>query len=267
MHEKINKIYNNKILFSILKNDCIIYGDLIRTILFSDKTLEDYFSEQSSKNCITCFGSYKYKEIIERDLDKYTSSCIEDIDYGFKINLDKKTYIIKESKLYYFLEIIYIRTFTDLITQKIVLEKYINLDIDSLYVDRNGLGILTSCYLTHPNPFYKVITNIKNKKFKIVKEILDINLYEHIQKLKKLGWENNDAYFKSYDNLSNDEKALISNNNCGICYQQFNNEIIKLPCSHIFHTDCFNQYILSNLNKDYILCPYCVRKFSIKNLI
>uniref|UniRef100_A0A6C0IXN1 RING-type domain-containing protein n=1 Tax=viral metagenome TaxID=1070528 RepID=A0A6C0IXN1_9ZZZZ len=267
MYEKINIIYNNKIFFSLLKNDCIIYGDFIRTILFNDINLEDYLSSQSSKNYIKCFGSYKYKDIIERDLHKHTSSCIDEIDYGFNVNLDKKTYIVKDDKLYYFLEITYIKAFTHLITQKAIVEKYINLDIDSLYIDRNGIGILTSCYLTHPNPFYKVTNNIINKKFKIVKDILDINLFEHIQKLKASGWKNTEAYFKSYDNLSNDEKINLVNNNCGICYQQFNNEVIKLPCNHIFHVDCFNQYILSNLNKDSILCPYCVRRFSIKNLI
>ena len=267
MYEKINEIYNNKLLNSLLKNDCIIYGEFIRNILLEDITVEKFLLLYSTNNYIKCFASYKYKEIIERDLNKYTSSCIDEIEYGFNINIDKKTYIIKDNKFYYFLEIIYIKTYTHLITQKSVIQKYIDLDIDSLYIDRNGIGLLTSIYSTHPNPFFKVINNIKNKKFKITPDTVTLKTYETILKLKKSGWNNVDSYFKCYDAFTEEEKKYVSTNNCGICYQKFDTQVIKLPCNHYFHVECFSQYISSNLNQNIILCPYCVRRYSIKNLI
>ena len=43
--------------------------------------------------------------------------------------------------------------------------------------------------------------------------------------------------------------------NCSICMEQIekNNDIIKLPCKHLFHEECIKSHLL---NYDY-KCPLC----------
>lgn len=60
------------------------------------------------------------------------------------------------------------------------------------------------------------------------------------------------------DRIDKLEKNILENDtdvNCSICLEQLKkeNEIIKLDCSHIYHSDCIKTYLL---NYDY-KCPLC----------
>ena len=56
-------------------------------------------------------------------------------------------------------------------------------------------------------------------------------------------------------------KILADNygDNCTICVNNFNNNDIinKTPCEHIFHKDCFNQYLKNIKDNDKLICPNC----------
>ena len=71
MYDKLNALYNNEIISSLLKNDVIIYGKFVRNILIENISLNDYFSS-SSINTITCYAKSMYTPIITRDLNKYS---------------------------------------------------------------------------------------------------------------------------------------------------------------------------------------------------
>lgn len=50
------------------------------------------------------------------------------------------------------------------------------------------------------------------------------------------------------------EKIYKDNCNCIICMEEFkeNSELRKLPCDHLFHPECIDQWLLNEKN-----CPFC----------
>ena len=77
--------------------------------------------------------------------------------------------------------------------------------------------------------------------------------------MKNLGWRNKDSCIKCYEELSTEKKFIVELDNCPICYEKIDNSINYLPCGHSFHKSCLENYINNNLDKDYILCPYCIK--------
>ena len=140
------------------------------------------------------------------------------------------------------------------------------MDIDCLYIDRKTIGVLTEIYSNFPIPINTIINNIKNKKFKIVGNVNN-SLYNYIDNLKKDRWINIDNKLTFYNEFTHKEKLSIVNDKCGICYEQFDVFVYKLPCRHYFHINCLEEYILNNLSGEIIKCPYCTRSYSLTDLI
>ena len=47
---------------------------------------------------------------------------------------------------------------------------------------------------------------------------------------------------------------------CCICLEPLDSDIIKLPCDHLLHTSCKNQWTVSQAKKEKF-CPYCRHKY------
>ena len=62
----LTNIYEHPILSTLIKNDVTIYGKFIRSIIFENKSISDYFLDESS--VINCYAKLVFKDIIERDL-------------------------------------------------------------------------------------------------------------------------------------------------------------------------------------------------------
>ena len=65
-------------------------------------------------------------------------------------------------------------------------------------------------------------------------------------------WFHNDYQFELkiiYD------KEVINKNNCNICLDIFQEkeELIKLKCDHLYHTNCIAEWLKKHSNK----CPIC----------
>jgi hypothetical protein len=68
----------------------------------------------------------------------------------------------------------------------------------------------------------------------------------------------NDEEFNNLDKIKYKEDSLYienTNKECLICLDNFveNDEIIKIKCNHIFHTNCIKQWLCKESNK----CPIC----------
>ena len=67
----------------------------------------------------------------------------------------------------------------------------------------------------------------------------------------------NIEYISNLNNDDNDET-------CTICLERLDNNIIKLECTHIFHTYCINSWTFENINSKRRInsnCPICKRSY------
>ena len=264
MYDKLNNLYKNDIINKLLKNDVVIYGKFIRNILIEGILLKDFLSN-SPDNIITCYALSAYKNIITRDLDKYTIGILDNEPITSSILSHLIIYIINYKETFFFIHIIYIKSYSFNYLDTYLSKLNIILDIDCLYIDRKHIGLLPDIYENSPIPISKIINNIKNKHFKIIGKI-DKLTYDYIYSLKNKSWINVDNRLKFYNDFSQSEKLNIIKEKCGVCYEKFNIFIYKLPCRHYFHIECLNKYISNNLDQDFILCPYCTRSYSLINL-
>ena len=261
MYDKLFNLYNNYIIYSLLKNDAIIYGKFVRNILIEEISLTQFLSN-SPDNIITCYASSTYKNIITRDLDKYTVGIFD----TESIHNNLIIYTINHKDTFFFIHIIYINSFLFNNLEMRLSKLNISLDIDCLYLDRTNIGLLTNIYDNAAIPISNIINNIKNKHFKIINKIDKLS-YDYINTLKNESWINIDNHLTFYNDFTDQEKSKIINEKCALCYDKFNIFIYKLPCGHHFHIDCLNSYVSNNLGSDHILCPYCTRRYSLLNLI
>ena len=264
MYNKLNDLYNNEIISILLKNDVIIYGKFIRNILIENMSLNDFFSN-GSINTVTCYAKSVYKPIITRDLNKYSVGVLDNEPFNNFIS-DLTIYTIKYNTQCFFINIIYIKPYSYKYLDTYILKLNIHLDIDCLYIDRKTIGLLTEIYSNFPIPINTIINNIINKKFKIIGKLTK-PLYDYINNLKNDQWINSDNKVAFYNEFTHAEKLYIVNDQCCICYEQFDIFVYKLPCRHYFHITCLEEYILTNLNNEIIKCPYCTRSYSLIDLI
>jgi len=98
---------------------------------------------------------------------------------------------------------------------------------------------------------------------------IDISVFENIFiNMSELNIFNEITYLPELENvvcILDDEVKLDSytlteeiNSNCNICLENYviEDEIIKLPCDHIYHKDCINNWLT---NYSYI-CPCCKKE-------
>src|SRR5690348_8975253 len=51
-------------------------------------------------------------------------------------------------------------------------------------------------------------------------------------------------------------------NNCRICFEPLNNEILKLSCNHVFHNNCIQLWFSTKRE-----CPICRRTIDTESLL
>lgn len=102
----------------------------------------------------------------------------------------------------------------------------------------------------------RLFSNFKHIKLPLIRQI--INFKEWLVKKGKL--TSQIGYMCLYDKYKANELINIENENkdCPICWDKITDDYIILDCSHIYHTDCINQWLIK---KD--TCPYCRNQISI----
>ena len=65
----------------------------------------------------------------------------------------------------------------------------------------------------------------------------------------------NEEQFNNLECTSFKELNLNENKECLICIENFNDDddVIKIPCNHIFHKNCIKSWVCEESNK----CPIC----------
>ena len=99
---------------------------------------------------------------------------------------------------------------------------------------------------------------IKNNKKKI---FYDLNFFENYEIITMQNMIINNLKIKKCDVFSENKYHI---NNCIICFEYFNEneEIIKLNCFHIFHSNCIEKWLTKNK-----FCPICKKDYLYKNTI
>lgn len=264
----VNYIYSNKILSDLIKNDVIIYGQFIRKLIYEYNYINDKIW------IIYGFSRNIYRDIIERDLDKYLVSINEKNNISTTRCCTVKYNIIFEEKLYN-ITISYIKSNISWYLNYYKSELNLNFDIDCIYIDRNSLGAINvnNLYSTAPSPFFKIIDHIKKKKFKILNQglIFNKNILQDIDILKNQGYTNVENKLIKINYLKDKD---IFTEICPICKESHDINTIKLPCNHYFHEKCIYDYLknyIKELNESDIekkfKCPYCTIELNILEII
>ena len=252
--QSILDLYNFKIIKILIKNNCIIYGNVIRNALHN-KVNNTYL--------INAIAPIIYKEIIERDLYGIIKSKIFTNSNDYKRELYSYECIFNKKK--YLLDICYV---SEINLHKIqILKKTILLDIDLLSINRFGLSLIYNLTINDieiPIPFQNILQSINKKEFTIIGKIENEFDISYISEFLNLGWKNNSStiHFK--------KGSLYLTNKCTICMENIksNDKICELKCKHYFHKSCWSENI-KQLTKDIkeIKCPICRKKYNIKEVI
>lgn len=271
LNKSINSLYSHEIINDLIKNEVTIYGKFLRKILFDNCSIDDYFKDN---NKINGYTRLVFRDIVERDLDKFIKKINNHPNIHTTSRCEFVTYILEYNKSLIQFDMSYIKSNISYYLSYYRAELDITLDIDTIYIDRTGLGSLNinNLYSTAPSPFYKIINNINNKKFKILSKnnlLINQECYNEIITLKKQGWTNIDNEITKIDIVKDNERF---NEECGICGDTHNTTSIKLPCNHYYHNKCFEGYINNYiLQKEYLdkelNCPYCTNNLNILNVI
>ena len=270
-NKSIDSIYSHDIFSSLIKNEVTVYGKFLRKVVFENISIEHYLTNDSQINAYT---RNIFRDIIERDLDKYITQIYVHQNINSSSRCEFVTYKINYENYIFNLDISYIKSNISYYLSYYRSELDLALDIDCLYIDRVGLGALSinNLYTTAPSPFFKIINNIKTKKFKILNKnsiLINKDCYENIKKLKELGWKNIENNIESIDVLKDNDKF---NDDCAICGEKHNTLSIKLPCNHFFHEKCIAGYLdIYIQQKEYLdkelQCPYCTNQLNILHTI
>jgi hypothetical protein len=62
--------------------------------------------------------------------------------------------------------------------------------------------------------------------------------------------------------MNTEEIENVEKNNCIICLEEMNSDIVIFPCQHSLHTSCFNSYAQHKLQQGQtsIMCPLCQKE-------
>jgi len=256
------KIFSNPIIKLLLKNEATIFGPFIRKMLFQDMSFIKFISSENPR--IGCFCKEVYRDIVERDLN----------DYLIKIYKKKKntyrneytSYKLKYKGLNFFLDVNYVKNSLDFYMKYYTRELGLYLDIDCVYIDRLGMGMLdfSELYQTEPVPIHKIIGNIRNKKYNVLikDDLMNVSFLEHIKPLVENGWKN-------FKRETATPKDIEINPKCDICRDEQDSTSIMLECGHIFHYKCIAKYlevVIKDVN-DVARCPYCQSRLYMNEIL
>ena len=104
LNKYINSLYSHEIISNLIKNEVTIYGKFLRKILFDNCSIDDYFKDDNNK--INGYTRLVFRDIIERDLDKYLKKINNHPNLHFIIGDIANTTIINQTIIRYKFEII-----------------------------------------------------------------------------------------------------------------------------------------------------------------
>ena len=126
----LNNIYENPILSTLIKNDVTIYGKFIRSIVFENKSISNYLLDESVINCYT---KLVFKDIIERDINKYLIKIHRLSNSTFlSTRCEFVTYILEYNGSKLILDFSYIKSPISYYLVSFKAELVVHLDIDCL---------------------------------------------------------------------------------------------------------------------------------------
>lgn len=67
----------------------------------------------------------------------------------------------------------------------------------------------------------------------------------------------------NYENIEDKKKQIKpskSYGECPICFEDMNDDLLALPCSHLYHTKCANKWFQTKRT-----CPLCTTSIDVNN--
>jgi hypothetical protein len=251
----LNTIYTNFICSTLLKNDCILFGDFVI----------DFFSNNTFNftKTIYAYAEVSLRHVIERDLygklySKKTGSFTTygGVQYTYKCIYDHNVYDIT---------IYYLNYIQKLETQFI--KETMILNIDTLTISRNEIKVLSWLNdhgemnnLDVPLPLGNLVEDIANKQFYIYVKIKHIHQLTRIILYVNSGWKN------ASSTLLKEKQSLYIGKLCEICHEKIGKgqRISTLKCKHFFHKDCWHETLkqhIMNTSSDILNCPTCRKPY------
>ena len=272
MNKAIIKFCQNPIFYQIIKKNGTIYGTIIRKNIIENIPLEELFGDQTI--IISCFAKKTFKDIIERDLNKWTKNKLTLNITNARSEICTYTLCYLDKNIV--IDFCYIKSDLSFHLNNYQKELNLLLDIDTLYIDRYNFGMieLDNVYTREPIPIYKVLSNIKKKKFKILEKslLLSKTLIGYVLDLRDKKWTNSDNILLQMRDIDDDDLIdEIITQKCDICKCPNDENTIILPCKHYFHEKCIIDY-LKNFVKDCSIgdefkCPYCTKELNIMDIL
>lgn len=269
----LENIQKSRVLMALLKNDFVLFGPIVRKLVFEHKTLSTLDTEEKAVR-VCAYGNRFYRDILERDFDKYIDLVYDNPDLDSSRNCVSVRYILYCNKIKYHVKVYYF------LSQSIHSVHYINdlqvfLDVNTVCLDRVKLSFLPilNVYKTKPFPFLEIVQNIQNKHYKILSpnNYLTQKEFDTLIKYNSKGWNNAERQVLRYSEMTASERQNMSLDKCGICKSAHNKTSLLLPCKHYFHYACVVEYIttfVQDRSVDKVLkCPYCTQALTIKHIM
>ena len=261
LSEDLNSIYTNFICSSLLKNDCVLFGDFVIEFFSKNKL--------NLTKTIYAYGDMSLKNIIERDLygKIYTKRSDNYPSFGYT----KYKYKCIHNNQLYEIVIFYVN-YVQKIDTNFVKENMI-LNIDTLVISRKEIKALSwsnqegdDHNLEVPLPFGQLVEDISNKTFYINSKIKYFHQLERVLSFLKNGWTNSSSQLITSSNQQHLGKL------CEICHEKIgkNEKTITMKCNHFFHKDCWLETVKQHLNSnsgEIINCPTCRKTYYIHEVI
>jgi len=262
MSKDLNSIYTNFICSTLLKNDCVLFGDFVI----------EFFSKNKLNFAMTicAYGDASFKNIIERDLygKIYSKTSDNFPTFGY---VKYKYKCIHNSQIYDV--VIYYLNYVQKIDTSFVKENMI-LNIDTLVVSRNGMKSLSWLNqesevhnLDVPLPFGQLVEDISKNTFYINSKIKYFSQLERVLSFLKNGWFNASSQL-----IKQTQSQPYLGKLCEICHEKIgkNEKTITMKCKHFFHKDCWLETIKHHINNnsgDIINCPTCRKTYYIHEVV
>ena len=257
----LNSVYTNLICSTLLKNDCVLFGDFVIEF-FSKNTL-------NFAKTIYAYGDFSIKNIIERDLygKIYTKKKQEFPVYGY---VEYKYKCVHNNNIYDIV-IYYLNYIQKLETTFI--KDHMPLNIDTLTISRKGIEAIS--YLDDsgqrndidvPLPLGNLVEDIVNKRFYINVKINKIHQLTRILLFINSGWKN------ASTTLLKEKQSTYIGRMCEICHDKIlkAEKVSTLKCKHFFHKECWHEALkqhITNTKGDVICCPTCRKNYYLHDVL
>lgn len=272
---KLAEIRKNRILSTLIKNDFTLFGSIVRKLVLENMTI-DTVQRQEKTVQVNVFGNYFFRDIVERDFDKYIVNICEIASHPSSQrarHFSIVRYTLVYSQVKYSVQVYYI--LSNHFQLNCINDLHILFDVDTVYLDRTKVGFLPvlNLHKTKPFPLADILHNIAEKKFKLLinNNYITTSELTRIFKLGTLGWHNMEKKTTTVSSLSFSEQQKWLREKCAICHSPHQTSSVVLPCKHCFHFECVMkcvQVFVEDRAVDKVFkCPYCVRELQIKDIV